>query len=195
MVYEPTTETWTARHRHVDAGPLEDERDGLGWEVEGPARPGGRGQFALALDAHLTAASPELFRALRDLLAWADGELSLDLEFKMMQYINDPKSLYMEEVVEAALAALDKAQGKEEEIRQDCARKALGERVEADKSPKVYLNCEHCGQVRVQYKDDWMVCTSWVGEDAGGRPCGAILCLECADNIDVDCSEVPKAQA
>lgn len=54
---------WRAVHRFIGAGPHDDEVAGLGWEVEGPPEPDGRGQFAKAADAHLIAAAPDLLAA------------------------------------------------------------------------------------------------------------------------------------
>ena len=64
---------WRAVHRHAHGGPDDDERAGLGWEIEGPAEPMLRGQFARAADARLVAAAPTLYEALREIAGLAGG--------------------------------------------------------------------------------------------------------------------------
>lgn len=65
MSEKHTPGPWRVRHRHYDAGPNEDEIGGLGWELEGPPEPM-RGHFALAADAHLVAAAPDLLASLKN---------------------------------------------------------------------------------------------------------------------------------
>lgn len=58
---------WEVKHRHIGAGPMEDELSGLGWvfvDGKGPEMPMLRGLFAKAADAHLIAAAPDLLEAL-----------------------------------------------------------------------------------------------------------------------------------
>lgn len=55
---------WQARN----LDPEGDSPTGDGWEIDGPPQPLGRGQFAKAADAHLAAASPELFTATQTLM-------------------------------------------------------------------------------------------------------------------------------
>ena len=66
---EHTPGPWTVRHRHVLCGPDDDESCGLGLEVDGPPEPM-RGKFALAADARLVAAAPDMLAVLVDI---ADG--------------------------------------------------------------------------------------------------------------------------
>ena len=55
---------WQARNLDPDGK----STDGDGWEIDGPPQPLGRGQFAKATDAHVAAASPELYFATETLL-------------------------------------------------------------------------------------------------------------------------------
>ena len=64
---------WTVRHRCVDTSPYDDERCGLGLEVDGPPEPHLRGRFARAAAAHLVAAAPELLAALEAVLLFHSG--------------------------------------------------------------------------------------------------------------------------
>ena len=66
---EHTPGPWTVRHRCVGNSPNDDENCGLGLEVDGPPEAQLRGRFALAADAHLVAAAPELLAALEQALA------------------------------------------------------------------------------------------------------------------------------
>ena len=62
-----------AVHRHSHGGADDDELAGLGWEIEGPAEPALRGQFARAADARLAAEAPTLYEALREIAGLARG--------------------------------------------------------------------------------------------------------------------------
>ena len=64
---------WRAVHRHSHGGADDDELAGLGWEIEGPAEPALRGQFARAADARLAAKAPTLYEALREIASLAGG--------------------------------------------------------------------------------------------------------------------------
>ena len=71
-----TPAPWRAVPRDSDNDGSQDERAGLGWDVEGPPEATLRGQFARAADAKLAAAAPELLEALLGLRAtWAESEL------------------------------------------------------------------------------------------------------------------------
>ena len=59
-----TPEPWRARPRNVNNDGTQDAMAGLGWDIEGPPEPALRGQFQLAGDAYMAAASPRMYKAL-----------------------------------------------------------------------------------------------------------------------------------
>ena len=89
---EFTPGPWWASPRHVGNDGTQDEMSGLGWDVEGPVEPDGRGQFAKAADAYLVAAAPELFDALRAALRQSSGWRS-QAAIALMKASKNPKNL------------------------------------------------------------------------------------------------------
>ena len=92
---------WTVRHRCVDTSPYDDERCGLGLEVDGPPEPHLRGRFARAAAAHLVAAAPELLAALEGLMHPHGGVIGTT------------------EVIATAKAAIAKARGEADPTSED----------------------------------------------------------------------------
>ncbi len=69
-----TPPPWTAVPRDIgNDGTHDDDQAGLGWDLDGPPQAMLRGQFALAMDAKMAAASPELVNALERVLDEAGG--------------------------------------------------------------------------------------------------------------------------
>ena len=92
---------WVARHRHVNATGVEDEMDGLGWEVDGPPD-AIRGTYAKAADAKLIAAAPDLMEAL-ELIALQKHPVVLQDQVNWQDVANT--------FVGIARAAIEKARG------------------------------------------------------------------------------------
>ena len=59
-----TDDPWRARPLSAGNDGIQDEMSGLGWDIEGPPGPALRGQFSLAGDAYMAAASPTMYQAL-----------------------------------------------------------------------------------------------------------------------------------
>ena len=96
-----TPDPWIPSHRHAHATPASDELDGLGWEIDGPPKPLLRGRFALAADAYLTAAAPEMLEALKS----AESALAI-----AASYVHREQAT-MHAALDAARAAIAKARG------------------------------------------------------------------------------------
>lgn len=87
LVAETTPGPWTVSHRHVDCTEYDDERSGLGLEIEGPDRPILRGDFARSADARLVALAPLMARLLITGLD-PDGEPPPDLDDVNTEAVN-----------------------------------------------------------------------------------------------------------
>ena len=60
---------------------------------------------------------------------------------------------------------------------------------------KLTLTCGHCNTDQEQYAYDWMVCNTLLDDNVGGGLCCQVLCLNCADNVSIDCSEIARGEA
>ena len=78
---EHTPGPWTAKPRSVlNDGTQDQTSDGLGWDIEGPPEPQLRGQFKLAADARLIAASPTMYDYVAKQAGSGDNEATKLLE-------------------------------------------------------------------------------------------------------------------
>lgn len=71
---QATEGPWQAVHRNVGCTEHDDESAGLGLEIEGPPKPGMRGQFSRSADARFIATfDPPTVLALLDVAETAEG--------------------------------------------------------------------------------------------------------------------------